>query len=284
MITRRGFLGALAGLFGMNIPESISRLSPRQKYLLASAQRKEVLASYWLNPHLLLPFPSEPWQRLVMSDALSREQNVTVVAPRGAGKSELIGRVAYVEACLGGYVLVVSPSDRQSIKFFHHVRRTHRDFNLVQGESDPTKHEMFLQSGGKVEAVPSKEETLRSIHNVTLLVLDEASRIKDELYGAVLPMLAPGGRVVSISTPNGTRGFFHHEWIGKGRQDWAKHLISWRQCPWITPETVENYNRSNGDLMTRQEFGCEFLSLSNCPFDIDAMMRVERAEYEPTWS
>lgn len=253
-------------------------------------QRISVMDQIWLAPWVLMGTPdghgmrAAEWQKDALSQIVTQKRNSLLNCCRGAGKSETVARGACAEAYLGGYVLVVSPSDRQSIKFFNHVRYTHRNWNLVPQVSEPTKHELFLSNGGRVEAVPSREETLRAIHGVTLLVLDEASRIPDQLYAAVLPMLAPGGRIVALSTPNGQRGFFHKEWSGDGRSDWTKHLVLPDRCPWITPQMIEDYRRSTNELMTRQEYGCEFVSLSSCPFDIDAMMELERRDTDITWS
>ena len=49
---------------------------------------------------------------------------------------------------------------------------------------------------------------------VSLLIVDESSRVPDELYLAVRPMLAAAEnpRLWLISTPNGRSGFFYETW------------------------------------------------------------------------
>jgi len=245
-----------------------------------------LLDRLWLCPWRLLEGPQHqgnvaaPWQKSILSQLVTRQdKGVIILAPRGGGKSESTAAAAYLEACMGGYVLVVSPSDRQSIGFFEHVKRYHSWWNLCPIDSEPTKHELRLRNGGRVWAVPNSEGKLRGIHNVTLLVYDEASRIDDSMYSACLPMRAANGRMVLLSTPNGARGFFHREWMGEGRKGWRRHLVTWRDCPWISPTEVEEYRRSTNDLMAEQEFSCSFVSLTSSPFDINAMMNLERAEY-----
>src|SRR5262249_14352740 len=95
---------------------------------------------------------------------------------------------------------------------------------------------------------------------VNLLVLDEAARIRDELYRSVRPMLAVSqGRLVALSTPFGRRGWFYHEWSGDG--PWRRFRISWHDCPRITPEFIEEERRALGDLWVAQEYETTFSSL-----------------------
>ena len=67
-------------------------------------------------------------------------------------------------------------------------------------------------------ALPGNEMTTRGYSDVGLLVVDEASRVSDELYYSIRPMLAvSGGRLIALSTPWGARGWFHAAWTGGGR-------------------------------------------------------------------
>jgi hypothetical protein len=54
--------------------------------------------------------------------------------------------------------------------------------------------------------------------------VDEASRVPDELYFAVRPMLAvSGGALMMLTTPYGKRGIFYEEWTsGHG---WARYEV-----------------------------------------------------------
>ncbi|MDQ3175559.1 MAG: hypothetical protein M3Q91_17935, partial [Acidobacteriota bacterium] len=80
--------------------------------------------------------------------------------------------------------------------------------------------ELEFSNSSRIVALPGKESTIRGFSGVSLLIVDEASRVPDELYQAVRPMLAvSGGDIVLLSTPFGKRGFFHHEWT-EGGADW----------------------------------------------------------------
>src|ERR1700688_2334143 len=74
-----------------------------------------------------------------------------------------------------------------------------------------------LGNGSRIIALPGLENTIRGFAGVKLLVIDEASRVADDLYRAVRPMLAvSNGRMICLTTPWGKRGFFHDVWTGGG--------------------------------------------------------------------
>jgi hypothetical protein len=71
-------------------------------------------------------------------------------------------------------------------------------------------------------SLPCKEETIRGYSNISLLIIDEAARVPDDVFRAVSPMLAvSGGRLICLSTPYGKRGFFYDAWA-RGGADWHR--------------------------------------------------------------
>src|ERR1019366_5361804 len=94
-----------------------------------------------------------------------------------------------------------------------------------------------------------------------LLIIDEASRVPDELYRAVRPMLAVSkGRLLCLSTPYGKRGFFWNAWA-RGGNDWQRFEVSADKVPRITPEFLEQEKRAMGESWFRQEYCCSFEAL-----------------------
>ena len=79
-----------------------------------------------------------------------------------------------------------------------------------------------FRMGRGLSGLPGKEATLRGFSAVSLLIIDEASRVEDAVYKALRPMLAVGdGDLWLLSTPFGKRGFFYENWAG-GREDWVR--------------------------------------------------------------
>ena len=59
---------------------------------------------------------------------------------------------------------------------------------------------------------------MRGFSAVSLLVIDEASRVSDEMYKALRPMLAASdGDLWVLSAPSGQRGFFYEIWANGRR-------------------------------------------------------------------
>lgn len=121
------------------------------------------------------------------------------------------------------------------------------------------KMSLTLANGSKVFALPGSEKGVRGYDSVNLLVLDEASRIPDELYFAVRPMLGVSkGRLLAASTPFGKRGWFFDEWE-RGQDEssglkWHRERITAYQCPRYTKEFLEGEMASMGERWFRQEY------------------------------
>jgi hypothetical protein len=250
--------------------ESLGFLTERQRQMLRRAMTGDVISRLWLAPWRAMETP-DPWQVELLSQLVTLRDDVLLCCSSQIGKTEVVSVGAYLVACLGFYVLVVSPSDRQSIKFMSRLLNQHRRLNLVRQSELPNKHELWLDSGGHVEAVPNSPDKIRGIAAVDLLVVDEAARVPDVTYNSVTRMLAvSGGKKALLSTPFGRRGFFWGEW-DKGN-DWQRHEIPWTMCPRISPEFIESEltRPSGGQTFVDQEYCCKFLSSGAGVFDPEA--------------
>jgi hypothetical protein len=267
------------------VAEWLARLPPHHRRIAESIQRKwksgqpiNRLESLWLDPAGMME-TTDPWQADALRQLITHSENVLMCCCRGSGKSWSIAAAAYLEACLGGFSLILSPSDRQSKIVFSYVKEHHKRLNLV-GTARELIHEMEFANGGKIISLPCSEATIRGVHRVTLLVLDEAARVPEELYAAVLPItITNQGRIALLSTPKGQRGFFWLEWNGEGRSGWRRHKYTWRECSRITPQFVADYKAStawSGGLKVREELECEFLSAS-----VGGFIHTEDFEFEP---
>jgi hypothetical protein len=201
----------------------------------------------------------DPWQRELL---LCNDRHILLNCSRQAGKSTAVSALALHTALFtpGGLVLILSPSYRQSGETFRKVLDAYR----ALGRPMPARHEtqllLELDNGARVVCLPGREETVRSFSGVSLLILDEAARVADDLYRAVRPMLAVSeGRIVALSTPFGRRGWFWHEWDGVG--PWKRVLVTWRDCPRIRPAFIEEERRALGEAWVQQEYNCCFTTM-----------------------
>jgi hypothetical protein len=223
----------------------------------------------------------DAWQAdLLRGDARQK----ILLCSRQAGKSTVVALLALHQALhtAAAQVLLLSPSLRQSQELFRKVKDA---YNALAASAVTAREESSLRmefsNGARIVALPGKEETIRGFSGVSLLIVDEASRVSDALYQAVRPMLAvSGGRIVLLSTPFGKRGFFFEEWE-QGGAAWQRVKITAHDCPRIPPDWLEQERKQIGEWWYRQEYLCEFVETENSVFLYDDIMRALDDDIKP---
>jgi Terminase large subunit, T4likevirus-type, N-terminal len=226
-----------------------------------------------LDPCLLmeqLGLAPDRWQEEFLRSPADRQ---LLLCTRQAGKSTAAAVLALHESLYGddALVLLLSPSQRQSQELFRKL--TYAYARLKQAPSPTVENSLRLElpNGSRIVSLPGKEETVRGFSGATLIVIDEAARVPDELYFAVRPMLAvSSGRLICLSTPFGKRGFFYEEWT-KGPR-WNRFSVTADQCPRISPEFLEEERRALGPHWFAQEYMCEFVDTTHRVFPDDLIM------------
>jgi hypothetical protein len=136
---------------------------------------------------------------------------------------------------------------------------------------------LTLENGSRIVSLPGKEGIVRSYSGVALIAIDEASRVPNDLYVALRPMLAvSGGRLIALSTPFGTRGWWYEAW--RGSEPWERYEVPATMCPRIPAAFLEEEQRTIGEWWFRQEYQCEFLDAETQAFrreDIDRAFNEE---------
>jgi Terminase large subunit, T4likevirus-type, N-terminal len=198
----------------------------------------------------------DPWQRDLLASCSDR---VLLNCCRQSGKSTMTAIVALHRALYhpGSLILCLAPALRQSQELFGKVLGFYRDLDrpiLAQAER---KLSLELENESRIVTLPGTEKTIRGFSGADLLIVDEASRVADELYFAVRPMLAvSGGSLMMLSTPYGKRGIFFDEWSqGVG---WERYEVSARECPRISDTFLEEERRALPARVYRQEYECSF--------------------------
>lgn len=201
----------------------------------------------------------DPWQIRVLEE---RQPRLLLNCCRQAGKSTVVAVLALTEALFipGSRILIASRSERQAQLLFRIILEYFDRFGK-RLQQRRTTDELWLENHSQIIAVPCREDTIRGYSRITLLILDEAARVPDELYRAVRPMLAvANGRLICLSTPYGKRGFFYQAWA-HGGADWTRIEVPAQQIPRISPAFLEEERRALGTVWFRQEYECAFESL-----------------------
>jgi hypothetical protein len=248
----------------MNLATQLERLHERA--VLLGTGDVPALSPVTLAAHA--GFTLDDWQRAVL---LSDASSTIILASRQAGKSTVssiraLHRALYTPASL---VLLLAPSYRQSKELFRKVKDALAALPFTAPLTSESALELEFTNLSRIVALPGKEATIRGFSGVSLLIVDEASRVSDELYQAIRPMLAvSGGDILLLSTPFGKRGFFHHEWT-EGGEDWHRTKVTANDCPRIPRNWLEQERQSIGDWWYRQEYMTEFVE------SVDSVFRYE---------
>lgn len=229
-----------------------------------------------------LAFAPDPWQERVLRWSGKR---LLLNCSRQSGKSTTVAAKALHEAVYTprAMILMISPSLRQSGELFRKVQDHLRMMEIAPALLEETKLFLTLSNRSRIVSLPSKEGTIRGYSGATLIIEDEASRVPEDLYRAIRPMLAvSGGRLLLLSTPWGTRGHFFEAWA-KGGPDWERIEVPAALCPRIRPEFLAEEQRTLGEYFFRQEYGCEFLDAVTASF---RRVDIEQAfsEEVETWA
>jgi hypothetical protein len=201
----------------------------------------------------------DPWQLQVLESGHPR---LLLNCCRQAGKSTVVAVLALAEAVftLDTLVLMIAPCHRQSQELFRKLVDYFHDIGapLLQRCNS---EELLLANGSRVVPLPCREETIRGYSGVSRLIIDEASRVPDDIYRTVRPMMAVSeSRLACLSTPHGRRGFFHKEWT-TGGDDWLRIEVPAARVGRIKPKFLEEERRALGESYFRQEYCCSFEAL-----------------------
>lgn len=223
-------------------------------------------------------FQPDPWQAEFLS---SYDQFTLMLCARQVGKSLTVSMLA-LHAVLtrpGSLTVIVAQRQDQAAEL---LRKAVTSYYKI-GSPVPVKREgathFELTTGARILALPGEE---RAMHGPTadLLIIDEASRVPDEVYHAASPQLsASKGRLVALSTAFTKSGWFYREWTeGQRYRRWS---ITARECPRHTAEFLESERLSMGDAWFAMAYLNEFGDDIRAVFSAEDIKRASSAEVAP---
>ena len=212
----------------------------------------------------LVGIECDPWQYAVLTSASPR---LLLNCCRQSGKSTTVAVLAAHTALAqpGALVLLVSPTLRQSGELFKKALGVYRASGRPVAAESETALTLTLANGSRIVSLPGAEASVRGYSGPKLIAIDEASRVPDDLYVSLRPMLAvSNGRLIALSTPFGTRGWWYEAW--RGTEPWARVRITAEECPRIDPAFLEEERRTLGEWWYRQEYFGEFMDAQSRVF------------------
>ncbi|MEX2281802.1 MAG: terminase family protein [Gemmatimonadota bacterium] len=249
------------------------KLDKARKLVVPTMPDPDVLPPDPLTFAKMCGFVPDAWQ----ADVLTTDSDKTILCcSRQSGKSTVTALRAVREAVYvpNSLSLLLAPALRQSGELF---RKCMQLYQSIDGPVPAIVHDsalrLELDNGSRIIALPGSESTTRGYSACTLVVIDEAARVPDDLIAAVRPSLATtDGRLIVLSTPWGRRGYFYKTWFhGEG---WTRMMIKAEDCPRISSKFLEAERRELGEFNYSQEYECEFLDSETSVF---SSALIERA-------
>lgn len=200
-------------------------------------------------------FDAETWQQALLR---SRARRRIVACARQVGKTETTSILAVHTALYrpGSLVLLISPTQRQSDEMLRRCRAVYRRAGRPVKAVGDSASALELENGSRIVSLPGTDNT-RSFAAVTLLVVDEASRVEDEIYASVLPMVASDGTMIVLSTPWGQRGWFYRLWTDTTNA-YERHKVSVYESAQWSEARIAEVRGSVGSYMFASDYEVVF--------------------------
>jgi hypothetical protein len=230
-----------------------------------------------------LRFLPDPTQSIVLA---SRSNQVILNCTRQWGKSTLTAAQAVFTAWHEpeSLILVMSPTARQSSELVRKAAVFVTRLGVRPRGDGGNKISLLLPNGSRIVGLPGTEATDRGYSGVRLLLVDEAARVEEDLYLAMLPVLAvSGGDIWLMSTPYGRRGFFYQTWMQRGL-DWRRIKVPATECPRILPANLARDRVTMGDRWFRQEYMCEFAENQEQLFPEELIRKAINYDIDPLFT
>jgi hypothetical protein len=178
-------------------------------------------------------------------------------------------------------VLVVSKTRRQSGLWIRKAATFVQRLGVQprgDGGPDPS---LLLPNGSRIIGLPGDEATIRGFSDVSILLIDEASHVHEEVYNATTPILAAsGGDLWLMSTPNGKVGFFWEEW-SRGSSMWTRVSVPATECPRIPKWFLDEERQRKTERVFQQEYMCVFGDHDAAVFSEETIRRAIRSDIKP---
>jgi hypothetical protein len=224
--------------------------------------------------------PDEHQARFLQSTA----HRVILNCTRQWGKSTVCAAAAVHKAFTRPetLVLIACPSERQSAEFLRKASAFVRTLGIKPRGDGDNDVSLQLPNGSRIVGLPGTiHRTIRGFSALSLLIIDEAAQVSDELYVALRPMLAVArGDLWLLSTPYGKRGFFHREWT-QGGDRWARFSVPATECPRIPAPFLEEEREVLGEQYFNQEYMCQFYATYDALFEEEQVRRRLSNDVEP---
>ena len=196
------------------------------------------------------------------------------------GKSTTIAARALHHATTrpGALIVLCAPTLRQTNELLNKIVAFARSLYLPRRRDGHNRVSLAMPNGSRIVGIPADPDTTRGFSAVSMLLIDEAARVADDVYNALTPFLArSGGALWVMSTPHGRRGFFNQIWSAND-QSWRRVFSTVDDCPGIPRDFVERERREKPEADFLEDYYCVFSDSNDQFFSTDDVEAAFRAD------
>jgi len=195
----------------------------------------------------------DPWQE----ELIVCEEPSCIHSGRQTGKSFAVGKkiARIARKYPNKTTLVIAPTERQAFALFQKSMSEFSEKELKKGKDKPTMHRYVLKSNNHEVICHPTGLAGTGIRYLTVfhLVSDETPYIAEEVWTAVMPMMATTkGIITFLGTPFGDEGFYYNCFMN---DKFKKFHLSSEDCPRIPKEFLQQEKKR----MTAAQYAQEYL-------------------------
>ena len=183
------------------------------------------------------------------------------------------------------FIVMLSRTEREAAKLLLKSKYGFRflpNWMKERGPSLISDHQlkMAFTNESALESLPSSNDPARG-ESVYLVIVDEMAFLPnaEEAWASIEPVADVGGRVICLSTANGSGNFFHNMWVGSQT---GTNAFKGLFFPWSAGDRDEDWYESKSRTMQPWQLHQEypripeeaFIKSGNPVFDIDALDKL----------
>lgn len=187
------------------------------------------------------------------------------------------------------FVVMLSRTEREAIKLLQKATYGYRALPEWFKERGPSmtsnnQTKLTFSNESAIESLPSGNDPARG-ESVYLVVIDEWAFLPDPdaAWASVEPIADVGGRVIGLSTANGSGDFFHQMWLGAEIGVNEFKPIFW---PWSAGDRDQDWyeakKRNMPEWQLHQEYPSTpdeaFIKSGNPVFDVDKLLGLQTTD------